>query len=136
MPLYLYLSQDSMKEHSVYASMAERPPIGHTLEIDGETYIRVVGSQQRIARKDVHFTAMQVPRDWKYAKNFNDQGQPQFSSKRELHEAMSRANDNGEHVTWGHLEFETDRESGARKHTRELNEKLKASGLDQIELPD
>ncbi len=86
--------------HDVSYPMDNCPSIGSYRVVNGVRMVRIPSDLLVRAAEDIHFTSNQLPRNWKYGSDFDRQGKPRFSSKTALHEAMAKANDQGDQVEW------------------------------------
>lgn len=75
-----------------------------TIEYDGLTWrlASEPGSDTRIAVKETidGFKSRSLPKNWPYAKRHAADGACVFHSRKEVNEAVDRANDHGENVTY------------------------------------
>lgn len=92
MPIYQFETPEGqiVEEH---LPMAEAPPIGEYHVINGITCRRVCERKQFDPKPDRRHVALNLPKNWKYAKRFDEQGHPVFTSKREIDETVARAKD-------------------------------------------
>lgn len=70
-----------------------------------EAPLSVLGSRPQEFKKSITgFSSRCLPKDWPYAKNHVKSGKHKgeciFTGRKEIREAVARANDHGEHVTY------------------------------------
>lgn len=82
-------------------SMHDAVKIGAVIERDGRKLRRLPSMVAASVAPNLHFTSHQLPKNWKHAKQHNPDGTCRFGSHAEVREAMARAKDNGEQVTYG-----------------------------------
>lgn len=97
MPEYSFRHDDGT-ETTAYFRMAEAPPIGSRLRINGRWATRIVDSLQTHVQGDRRVTSKSLPFNWPFAPRHNERGEPQFQSQREIDEACAKAQHAGEDV--------------------------------------
>lgn len=81
--------------------MRDAVRIGEVIEHEGRHLIRLPSLVAASVAPDLHFTSHQLPKKWKHARQHNPDGTCRFGSHAEVREAIARAKDNGEQVTYG-----------------------------------
>lgn len=81
--------------------MRDAVGIGTVIEHEGRKLRRIPSMVAAAVAPDLHFTSHQLPKRWKHAKQHNPDGTCRFGSHAEVREAIARAKDNGEAVSYG-----------------------------------
>jgi len=92
MPEYKFERPDGSTTLQYY-SMAECPPLGEKVEIEGILCTRVLGRLQIDAKADTHITAHSLPRNHPDAPRVDSSGRPCFTNKQEVLEFVSKTSD-------------------------------------------
>lgn len=70
-----------------------------TAWINGEKCERVFSVPQVVTKETIaSVTSSSLPKGWKYAPDHDAEGRPRFKGRREIREAVAKANDEGEGV--------------------------------------
>ena len=101
MPRYEFISDDGETREEFY-SVDDAPSIGDAVTIDGKKYRRAPVVPQGLVRESIGFKSYSLPPNYKYHADrggkFDTDGQPIFTSRKELGETLAAANDHEEEL--------------------------------------
>lgn len=81
--------------------MSDAPKFGARIRRNGKTYVRVPSRPGSVkVAPNVGFSSISLPLNWPYAPRHDADGQAVFHSKREVSEALARAQHGGEKVIY------------------------------------
>lgn len=101
MTVYEYQSDDGeVIEREL--PMTRAPKIGSRLVKAGKVFYRLPPKVRTRVEGDHHFASHSLPLNWPYAPRHDKLGRPLFANKREVDEAVSRGNHEGEDVAYDH----------------------------------
>ena len=92
MPEYDFVGPNG-EEVVAFFPVSDRPALGETVEIDGVPCTRVASPLQGCVVADRHFVSHSLPRNHPDAAKKDTQGRPVFTSRRDVREFCSRAQD-------------------------------------------
>lgn len=103
--IYEFRAADG-EPHEEFFSMGTAPEIGKRIRRNGKWFRRVPSRPQARCRQSTQFVSQSLPDNWPYADRFGpdpDTGEmtrPAFNSRQEVNDAVARANEHGEEITY------------------------------------